>query len=124
MTIFYYADQIGISKLPEQHDRRCPVDREQTKASLAGDPRVAMRSTRRRRFLTVGRCAGVQASQKLPLRETAATTMSLVILEDDCVSLPGTASRSIDRDWEHFCVVTREAIRMTLSIVPSKVLLL
>lgn len=85
---------------------------------------ISMRSTRRCRFLLLGRCAGVQASQQLPLRETAAATMSLVILEGDCISLPGAVSRSLDRDRENICAETREAIRMALSKATSKALLL
>lgn len=80
---------------------------------------ISMRSIRRCRFLLLGRCAGVQASQHL-----AAATMSLVIVEDDGISLPGAVSRSLDRDRENVCAETREAIRMALSKVTSKALLL
>src|SRR3546814_19427682 len=81
------------------------MNRELARVGLAGDPRVAFFSAIRPadagRFTSIG-ARGVYLSQKHLLREAAAARHSLLILEDDCLFLPGAADRVFGKDWDIF----------------------
>ncbi|MBJ7499692.1 MAG: hypothetical protein JHC57_08065 [Sphingopyxis sp.] len=105
MTIFDHFDAIRIVNLAQRTDRRREMDRELARVGLAGDPRVAYFSAIRPvdagRFTSIG-AHGVYLSQKMLLREAAAAGRSLLILEDDCLFLPGAADREFGNDWDIF----------------------
>lgn len=105
MTIFDHFDRIRIVNLPYRTDRRRTMDRELAKVGLAGDPRVryfdAIRPENAGRFTSIG-ARGVYASQKILLGDAASAGESLLILEDDCVFLPGAKDRIFPSDWDIF----------------------
>lgn len=105
MTIFDHFDAIRIVNLAQRTDRRRAMNRELARVGLAGDPRVAFFSAIRPadagRFTSIG-ARGVYLSQKHLLREAAAARHSLLILEDDCLFLPGAADRVFGKDWDIF----------------------
>ena len=81
------------------------MDRELARVGLADDPRVAYFSAVRPGdpgpFTSVG-ARGVYLSQKMLLREAAAARRSLLILEDDCLFLPGATDREFGKEWDIF----------------------
>lgn len=105
MRIFDHFDAIRIINLAHRTDRRRAMDRELARVGLAGDPRVAYFSAVRPndagRFTSTG-ARGVYLSQKILLREAAAARRSLLILEDDCLFLPGAVDREFEKGWDIF----------------------
>ena len=105
MTIFDQFDRIRIVNLPYRTDRRRAMDRELAKVGLSGDPRVsyfdAIRPEIAGSFTSIG-ARGVYASQKTLLGDAAAAGESLLILEDDCIFLPGARNRIFPDDWDIF----------------------
>lgn len=105
MTIFDHFETIRIINLPQRRDRRRAMARELARVGLAGDPRVAFFSAIRPAdagaFTSIG-ARGVYESQKELLREAASANRSLLILEDDCLFLPGAVERDIVGGWDIF----------------------
>lgn len=105
MTIFGHFETIRIINLPQRRDRRRAMVRELARVGLAGDPRVAffdaIRPADAGAFTSIG-ARGVYESQKQLLCEAAAANRSLLILEDDCLFLPGAAERNIAGGWDIF----------------------
>lgn len=105
MKIFDHFDRIRVINLSYRTDRRREMDRELAAVGLDGDPRVAyfaaVRPNDAGDFTSVG-ARGVYASQKAILREAAEAKESVLILEDDCSFVPGTAERQVALGWDIF----------------------
>ncbi|MBW8296739.1 hypothetical protein [Sphingopyxis sp.] len=105
MKVFDHFDRIRVINLSYRTDRRREMDRELAAVGLEGDPRVAyfaaIRPGDAGDFTSIG-ARGVYASQKAILREAAAAKESVLILEDDCSFVPGTADRQVAPGWDIF----------------------
>src|SRR3546814_19766485 len=100
MWFFVHWDESQIVNRWQRTEVRRAMTRELVRVGLGGDPRVAffraIRPADAGRFTSIGG-RGVYLSQKHLLREAAAARHSLLILEDDCLFLPGAADREIGR---------------------------
>lgn len=98
-------DRIRVINLPNRRDRRREMERELGAIGLTSDPRVqffpAVRPDNAGDFTSVG-ARGVYLSQLEILRQAAAVSESVLILEDDCAFNPAAQYYSTDGPWDIF----------------------